>query len=146
MAHLDENRDGSQRPHDPANSQRVSDRLPQTIAFRDLKICHRARLVSPNLLNHVDRVRSPIQRPGAIRRCFDRSQSAQCLSDPPHNNLRNLKAAFVDIKQTDRRVTELGNERISPNKFLANTVLPAPIKVIFLDELLIAFLWDRSRV
>jgi hypothetical protein len=33
-----------------------------------------------------------------------------------------------------------GNDRISPNKFLANTVLPAPINVIFLDEWLIGFL------
>src|ERR1700736_3371715 len=32
-----------------------------------------------------------------------------------------------------------GNERISPSKFLANTVLPAPINVIFLDDLLIRF-------
>ena len=72
MAHLNQNRYRSQRPHDSANPQRVGDRLPLTIASGDPKICDRARLVSPNL-NHVDRIRSPIQRPGAIRRCFDRA-------------------------------------------------------------------------
>src|ERR1700730_10394102 len=110
MAHVNENRYRSQRPHDPANPQRVGNRLPQTIAFWDLKIWHRGRLVSPNL-NHVDRVRSAFQSSGAIRRCFDRSRSAQRLSDTPGNNLRRLKAVFVNIKQTDRRVTELGKRK-----------------------------------
>ena len=39
-----------------------------------------------------------------------------------------------------------GNERISPSKFLAKTVLPAPINVIFLDELLIVLLYHPLRV
>src|SRR5277367_2371835 len=47
---------------------------------------------------------------------------------------------------SNKQILELpssGNERISPSKFFANTVLPAPINVIFLDEWLIGFLWGR---
>jgi hypothetical protein len=35
---------------------------------------------------------------------------------------------------------------MSPIRFFAKTVLPAPIKVIFFGELLMAFLWKRLRV
>src|ERR1700736_335630 len=48
------------------------------------------------------------------------------------------RSSFISNKQIVESPSS-GNERISPSKFFANTVLPAPINVIFLDELLIGF-------
>ena len=48
------------------------------------------------------------------------------------------ETVLIDVVEADRRVRELREGRISPIRFLAKTVLPAPMNVIFLGEFLIS--------
>src|SRR6202007_1398835 len=97
LAHVDQNGNGSERSHDSTDPKSVGDRLPKAVALWNLEIGHRAGPVSADL-DHVFRVRSPIEGASTIGRSFHGGGDPQRLGDPPRDHLGGLKAVLVDIK------------------------------------------------
>src|SRR5438094_177776 len=106
LAHIDQNRNGSERPHDSANPKGVGDRLSKAVAPWNFEIGNRARSVSADL-NHVYRIGSSIKGASTIGRGFHGGRDSKRLGDSPRNNFGGLKAVLVDIEQANRRVCKL---------------------------------------
>ena len=64
-AHVQQHRDGAQPTEDPADAQRVGDRLAQAILLGNLKVDHRRGLVAADL-DHADRVIGTVERFAAV--------------------------------------------------------------------------------
>src|SRR5258708_2862783 len=103
LAHFDQDGNGSQRAHDPADTQRVGDGLAETVFLWDLKIGECPGSVATNL-NHVNSVVGAIQCAALIRGRFNCRTDTKSLSDPVGDNLGGLQALCIIIKETKVRV------------------------------------------
>jgi hypothetical protein len=125
LAKAREHGERAQRPEQSAGAGRVGDRKVQAVLARDLEVdeCR----IEPADLHHVDDKVGVAQRLAPIERRLDSRVRTQCLRDLPTQVRPDLEPVAVDVHVAERRVLELGNERMSPVRFLLNTTLPAPI-------------------
>ena len=98
--HVQEDRDGAQRAHDPADAERVGDGLAQTVLLRNLEVDHGAGFVAGDL-EHRDGVVRAIERGATVERRLDGRMDAQRLSDAAGDDLRGAQPLRVDVMQRD---------------------------------------------
>lgn len=92
-------RDRAQASHDPADAERVGDRLPHAVAPRDLEIDHGGR--EPADLDLVDRVRGPRERGATVGERGDAVAGAGAAHDRCGRAIRVGEALGVDVVEGD---------------------------------------------
>ncbi len=78
-AHVEHDRDGAQRAHDPSDTQRIADGLAQPVFLGDLEIDDRSGLV-PADLKHPDGIVGPLERGASVQCRLDCGVCIECLS------------------------------------------------------------------
>jgi hypothetical protein len=97
---------GAQHPEDPADPERVGDRLPQAEARRKLEVDQRRRVAAD--LDHVQDVVGTVDRGAAVEVRGDRRRRAPHARDVARHRRRRLEAVGVDVVQRDLDAVELG--------------------------------------
>ena len=106
-AHIVEHhRNRAEAAHDPADAERVGDRLAQAEALGHLEVGDGARLVAADL-DHVDRVVGTVERGAAIGGLRDLGRRPQRLRDAPGDQPRRFEPLGVDVEEGDLRLREL---------------------------------------
>jgi hypothetical protein len=101
-ADVEEDRNRAEAAHDPADPDRVPDRLPQPEALRHLEVDHRPGPVAADLEHRQDVVRS-VQRGAAVERRLDGDSGGR------GHPLGRAQTIRVDVHQRDRQpVAQLG--------------------------------------
>ena len=96
----------SQRPEDPADAERVGDRLAKPEARRDLEVDQRGP-VAPDL-DHVEHVVGPLERRAPIEVRADRRRGATLAGDARRHRLGGREPIRVDVVERDLGLAELG--------------------------------------
>jgi hypothetical protein len=107
VEHLLHHRDGAQGAHDPADAERVGDRLTQPVLLRDLEVDHRRRPV-PADLDHADRVVGTVECGSPVGGRHHRRVRAESGCDPMSDLLARRETHGVDVVQDDLARRQFG--------------------------------------
>jgi len=106
VGNVKEHRDRAQSAHDPADAQRVGNRLAQTVLPGNVEIDHRRRTI-PTDLEHRDHIICPIKCGTAVGGCLDDRVRAESQSESLGDNACRFQPLLVDIMQGDPRIGKL---------------------------------------
>ena len=107
-AHVEQHRDRPQAAHDPADADRVTDRLPQAVPLGNLEVDDGRRPVAADLERRDDVV-GAVERRAPVERGLDGRRGAVCLGQPARDDLRCPQPLGVDVHEREgRRVAQLG--------------------------------------
>ncbi len=130
-AHVEQHGDRAQPPHDAADPERVGDRLAQPEPLRHLEVGHRARLVAADL-DHVDGVVGAVERGAPVGGRGDLGRARRARRPPRRPTSSEVARRWASMSNS--AISESASSawlRMSPSRLRANTVLPAPMNVIF---------------
>jgi len=105
-AHFQEDRDGAQAAHDPADAQRVGDGLAQAVFLGHFEVNDRAGPVAADL-EHADDVVGAVQGAAAIRGGLDRGGRVEGFRHLVPDDLRRMQAVRVNVEQGNGRLRQL---------------------------------------
>ena len=105
LGHLPQHRHRPQPPHDPADAQRVGNRLAQAELLGHLEIGHRAGLVTADLETADNEIR-PRDGAGPVGIGLDLGMAAQRLGHLAHHDLRFLEPLGIDVHQPHGRALQ----------------------------------------
>ncbi len=100
-ADVEQHRDRPQAAHDPADSERVGDRLTDPVALGDDEVDHRRRMQAADLKAGDDVVRA-VERDAPVGGRLHAGACPADLGDPASHHLRGLKALGIDVHQRQR--------------------------------------------
>src|SRR5271165_6911192 len=127
LAHVDQDRDGSQCPHNPANTEGIGDGLTETVPFWDIEVSYRAWPVTTDL-DHVDCVGGAIKCSRAICRRLYFSGCTKCFRNPVCDNFGSLQAGLIDVEKANRGIGKLRKRQDISHQILRKDRASGPNK------------------